>query len=145
MAYFEWSESLSVGIDEIDRQHKRIIDYINLLDQAIQQKSEDKIKDVIHGLIDYTDTHFAFEEDLMRKMEYALVDTHSITHRSFISRIKDYQNRFNNGEDISRKLLTDLRIWLTNHIKKDDQDYAPKLQKLDHRGWWDKALHKLLK
>jgi hemerythrin len=145
MPYWEWSDALSVGVDEIDRQHKRIVDFINQLDNAIHSKDRDKINEIITGLTDYTLVHFEFEEDLMHKMGYPLIAEHSKTHVSFKDRMVDYQKRYNNGEDISRKLLTDLRIWLTNHIKKDDQDYAPELRKVDHKGWWDKALHALLR
>ena len=145
MAYWEWSEELSVGIEEIDRQHKRIIEYINQLDLAIQDRNVAKIQDIMVGVTQYTLTHFQFEEDLMRKMEYPLIDIHQKTHDSFKNRMVEYQQRFSKGEDISRKLLSDLRIWLTNHIKKDDQDYAPELRKVDHKGWWDKALHALLR
>ena len=145
MAYWEWSQSLSVGIDEIDRQHKKIIDYINLLDEAVFEKDQDKAKRVLDGLVNYTVTHFAFEEDLMKKMEYEFFTGHQQVHESFKTRIADYQTRFNNGENVSRKLLSELRIWLTNHIKKDDQDYAPKLRESKHESWWDRALHAVLK
>ena len=144
MAYWEWSENLSVGIDEIDRQHKKIVDYINLLDEAVFEKDVDKAKLVLDGLVNYTETHFSFEEDLLKKMEYEFFDGHKQVHESFTARIVNYQSRFNDGEDISRKLLSELRIWLTTHIKKDDQDYASKMRVTKHKNWWDKTLHKLL-
>ncbi|MCW9024952.1 MAG: bacteriohemerythrin [Gammaproteobacteria bacterium] len=145
MAYWEWSDALSVGVEEIDRQHKRIIEYINQLDKAIYDRNPGPITEIIKGLTNYTLVHFEFEEDLMHKIEYPLLDEHSKTHTSFKNRMTDYQQRFDAGEDISRKLLTDLRIWLTNHIKKDDQDYAPLLRQVDHKPWWNKALHTLLR
>ncbi|MDH5571017.1 MAG: bacteriohemerythrin [Gammaproteobacteria bacterium] len=144
MAYWQWSDNLSVGIEEIDRQHRKIIDYINLLDEAVFEKDTDKAKQVLDGLVTYTITHFAFEEDLMKKMEYEFFTGHKQVHESFTRRIADYQTRFNNGENVSRKLLSELRIWLTNHIKKDDQDYAPKLRGVKHESWWNRTLHALL-
>lgn len=38
MAIYSWKASLSVGIDEIDSQHKQLIQYINDLSKIIDRK-----------------------------------------------------------------------------------------------------------
>ena len=37
MAFFEWDDSFSVGVAELNRQHQRLIDLINELYEAMQQ------------------------------------------------------------------------------------------------------------
>ena len=48
MAYWVRDSSLRIGLDIIDEQHKRIIDYINDLDKILTSKNFDKLKDLIN-------------------------------------------------------------------------------------------------
>lgn len=144
MLFFVWERSLETGIDVIDSQHRRIVDYINQLYTAISQKRRDDIEPVLDALIDYTVTHFAFEEDLMRRAGYKHIDGHTAVHLAFRNRIMDYKQRFVAGEDVAKKLLSDLRVWLTNHIKREDGDYSgvvkAHLRNDSDKGWLSKTL-----
>ncbi len=44
MAYWVWEPAFSVGIAVIDNQHKRIIDYINELNNALVYRDSEKAK-----------------------------------------------------------------------------------------------------
>jgi hemerythrin len=145
MSYWTWDSSLSIGIDVIDGQHKRILDYINDLHEANQDNDREKVSEVIHGLMDYTVTHFTFEEQLMEKAGYPISDSHKMVHKSFVKRIENYSQRHERGENIARKLSSELRIWLTNHIKNEDADYAPYVKKSlnKQKGWIKRSLGKL--
>lgn len=144
MQYFTWEPSLDLGIEIIDKQHRRIVDYINMLYDALSRHESAKVDDVLNQLVDYTVTHFAFEESLMAQAGYPYIEAHTNVHRAFTDRIHNYKTRLAKGEDIGKHLLSDLRIWLTNHIKQEDRDYANKVQahmKTDsHQGWLSKAL-----
>lgn len=144
MSYWSWSPSLSIGIDVIDNQHRRIVDYLNELDAANVSRDRDKVSKVIEGLIDYTKTHFIFEENLLEKSGYPLTDSHKKVHKTFVSHMNIYQTKHNKGEDITRQLMSELRIWLTNHIKRDDADYAPYANKIlnKDKNWLSKMLGK---
>lgn len=142
MSYLVWDSSLSIGIDVIDNQHRRIVDYLNELDVAHKNQDSDKVTEILMGLIDYTISHFAFEESLMDKAGYPISDSHKKVHEAFTSHVNKYKERHENGEDISRQLMSDLQIWLTNHIKNDDRDYTPYVQKVLNRGWIGKMLGK---
>ena len=56
--------------------------------------------------------------------------------------LQAYQERFANGEDVSRKLLMDLKVWLTNHIQRDDMDYAPFVREFDDVSWGKRMFRK---
>ena len=147
MFYFVWESSLETGIDIIDTQHRRIVDYINQLHVAISDKDRNEVERILNQMIDYTITHFTFEESLMEKAGYAHVGAHKAVHEAFTNRIASYKQRFDNGEDIAQKLLSDLRIWLTNHIKHEDGDYSgvvkePLRRDID-KGWLSKTLGRL--
>jgi hemerythrin len=146
MSYFVWDESLNTGIPVIDSQHRRIVDYINQLQDAISTDNESMVQEVLDDLVDYTVSHFSFEEHLQEQAQYANFETHKKTHEKFTQRIQDYQERFHGGEDIAETLLSDLRDWLIKHIKQDDADYVgvakAKIETLD-KGWMSKTLSKI--
>ncbi len=147
MSYWSWDSSLSLGIKVIDGQHRRIMDYINELHVAYLEKDRERVSEVLMGLVDYTLTHFTFEEGLMDRSGYPLSDSHKKVHKSFIARINKYVEQHENGEDITKRLMSELRIWLTSHIKNDDKDYVPVVQKMlnKNEGWIRRTVGRLFK
>jgi len=136
MTYFVWDSSFNIGVDVIDQQHRRIVDYINRLDEVQRDKNLEKLQQVVSELVDYTLTHFIFEEELLEKANYPFISAHKKVHEAFKNRVSAYQERLNNGEDISKEVLSELRIWLTNHIKKDDRDYSSYVIKILKKSNW---------
>ncbi len=125
MSHIAWNDSLSTGINIIDCQHKRIIRYINQLNDAkSHDNTHELISEVLIELIDYTLSHFAFEESLMDDAGYSGVTIHKRTHDAFREKIQGYQSRHQSGEDVSDELLKLLNVWLINHIANDDSDYV---------------------
>ena len=60
MTKFVWTEQLNVGIEVIDQQHRRIVEYINQLDDArTGGQSREEIGSLINDLMDYTISHFS--------------------------------------------------------------------------------------
>ncbi len=95
MSYIIWSDDLATGINVIDSQHKRIIHYINQLTDAKSLDAPDIVGDVLMELVDYTLSHFAFEESLMDDAGYNAAAIHKRTHDAFREKIQDYQIRHN--------------------------------------------------
>jgi hemerythrin len=125
MVYIQWNDSFATGINVIDSQHKRIIHYINQLSDAQNLNEPDLIGDVLINLVDYTLSHFAFEESLMDDVGYHAALIHKQTHDSFRDKIFYYKKRYTDGDDVSQELLQLLNIWLVDHIKDDDGSYVP--------------------
>ena len=128
MAHWKWDPAFSVDITVIDNQHKRIIDYINELGTVSMYHNKDKVHTVLVSLIDYTLSHFSFEESLMQEAGYSMLEAHKKVHFAFIERINFFKERYENGEDIAKQLMMDLQIWLVNHIQHDDTDYKEIVQ-----------------
>ncbi|WP_018233478.1 bacteriohemerythrin [Thioalkalivibrio thiocyanodenitrificans] len=126
MAYFEWSRDLDTGIPVIDKQHKRIVEYINRLHKAVEDGHErEGVQEVLDQVVDYTLTHFAFEEEMLEIIGYPETRQHQELHRDFSLRIQGLQGSFSNGQDIAGELAEALRGWLLNHIREDDHAYGP--------------------
>jgi len=123
-----WTGDLDTGIEVIDNQHKRIVDYINQLGAAIQQGDRAPVGRVLNELVDYTVSHFAFEESLQEEAGYELAKPHKGVHDRFIKRIALYQERYSAGDDISSELHGMLSTWLVHHIKRDDMAYVTEVR-----------------
>lgn len=149
MEFFEWTEDLETGIDIIDEQHKRIVLYINSLYDASRTGNAKVVGEVIDELVDYTISHFAFEESLMEKANYPFLEPHKKVHELFVKKVNQFVERFSKGEDVSGELLRMLQRWLLNHIKHEDADYSTAvkrsmelMKKEESGGWLSGALKK---
>ncbi|MCW8825093.1 MAG: bacteriohemerythrin [Gammaproteobacteria bacterium] len=123
--FMEWSDNLNTGIDVIDLQHRKIVDYINELHRASQTIDRDLVGQVLNGLIEYTASHFAFEEEMLIDNHYGEIDEHKRLHQNFIERIKRHLANHEKGANVARALTGELQIWLIAHISKEDQRYVP--------------------
>ena len=138
----KWMREYELGIPVIDEQHKRIVDFINELEKAHGLGNIGYIGYVLEGLVDYTLTHFQFEEELQTKAGYQYVKAHKRIHAIFIKRIASFRERFKGGEDVTAELLFMLKTWLASHIKGDDKDYGNLVRGITLRAdWVDASLH----
>lgn len=148
MPYIQWNDDLATGIGVIDSQHKRIIHYINQLEDARALNEPDLVNEVLIHLTDYTLSHFAFEESLMEDAGYVGAEIHAKTHDSFREKISEYNKRHKAGEDVSEELSSLLNVWLIEHIASDDSSYTsavlkniPGINSKKKNGWLTSKLH----
>ena len=131
MAMLEWSEEFSVGIELVDKQHKILIRAINLLAMAVEyNSSRDMMQEIFTTLREYTDTHFAYEEELFDRFDYPETEQHKAQHRSLLKQVVDLEKRWQAGEtEIGAEVLQFLVTWLRNHILGSDKKYSAFLLK----------------
>ena len=125
-----WSQSLSVGLNYIDNQHKVLIKLINDLHRAMKTgKSTSTSGAILDQLIEYTETHFGNEERLFKKFKYPEYENHKKVHTSLVSQVKDLKAQFMSGDGtLSVELMEFLQSWLKDHILKVDKRYVPFLR-----------------
>lgn len=147
-----WTADFNTGIDVIDSQHRRIVDYINQLEEA-NRNDRVLVGRILDELIDYTLSHFAFEESLQEEAGYSMAKPHKAVHDAFARRVASFQERHRTGQDIADELNALLRTWLVHHIKRDDMAYvsdvrASILKIVENRsqgGWVSRALGRFFK
>ncbi|MDH3761463.1 MAG: bacteriohemerythrin [Gammaproteobacteria bacterium] len=124
--YVEWKDDYSVGIDSIDRQHKKLIALINSLQTAVDYSAgADYEQEALDALVDYTKTHFSYEEGLMEKNEYPDFTTHRAEHELMIARVEQVLVEYQKNPDTAMQNAIDfLRDWLINHINGTDKQYS---------------------
>jgi hemerythrin len=123
MALFDWSETLSVRVEAIDSQHKRLIGLINELHDAMTKGEGRKaLGPVLEGLLEYMRTHFRTEEKPMLARGYPSYADHKRKHDDLTATVVKLRNDFLGGETvITMEVMKLLKDWLTEHIKSTDK------------------------
>lgn len=126
MALIKWDNTLSVNVQEIDKQHQRLIELINQLHELMKSgQGKDAMGPVLEDLVDYTKTHFSFEEKLFQKFNYEHSKEHILEHKKLVEKVLAFEKDFESGKSsISIDLMNFLRDWLTTHIKGTDKKYS---------------------
>ena len=83
----KWVPEYNTGIDVIDDQHRRILDYINEIDAIDVNADRERVKQILENIIDYTQSHFTFEESLQEEAGYKYRVPHKRVHDLFIKKI----------------------------------------------------------
>lgn len=122
----QWDESLLLGFEEIDNQHKAIFEQFGRLSEAAQEgTSNESIADLITFLFDYTLKHFANEEQIMTDYRYPKLDLQRQEHGDFARDTEELQKRVE-ADGASRELAIELTgkliKWIILHIKKHDRE-----------------------
>lgn len=121
-----WSESLSVGVDQIDLQHQRLVGILNTLHEAMLRGSQKQdLERVMVDLLSYTRYHFSFEEKLMVVAGYPGLEEHQRKHQAMVAQVDGYAKQVVEGRAlVSIKLLEFLKQWLSQHILETDREFG---------------------
>jgi len=122
----EWSEELSVGVPEMDDQHRQLIALLNQFYTAVEQgEREEGIRTLFQGVDDYTVFHFSAEEQFMERIGYPDLAAHQKTHAMFRQEYRSAMERHEQGDRKAvRDLVAFLFSWLYTHISKTDRRYG---------------------
>ncbi|WP_432666194.1 bacteriohemerythrin [Wukongibacter baidiensis] len=125
---FKWRENYSCNIEEIDKQHERLLEIGSDLSSLIRTRDVDHYDEII-GLLDelkkYTIYHFKTEEDLMEKYGFDGLDEHKQVHQNFIDKVNEVgsEDIDENQKGVTMEILVFIADWIENHILKVDHMY----------------------
>ena len=147
----EWSEELSVGIEEIDSQHRVLVDLLNDLHRAIvEHHGSEASQRILAELLEYTRIHFAVEESLMRILGYPDYEEHKHHHELLLNEVHTLSQKLAEGKkSVNFELLHFLKMWLTKHIMEEDRQYTSHFisrgvqQSYEKHSWMDKFWNSL--
>lgn len=121
-----WKQDYELGINEIDDQHKVLVELINrLYDAFIKKEQNSEVIKVISELYNYTDTHFKTEEKYFWRFQYENTEKHIAEHKKFIDAINSFREQVE--EDPGRfvfAIIKFLQDWILNHIMISDKEYV---------------------
>ena len=126
MAFFKWKDSFSIGVDEIDQQHRLLLKYLNDCHIHVSAGKRSKIDPgLIDGLKAYAVTHFRFEESLMRTKGYPKLGQQEQQHKYFESQIVEFETAYAGGtERTAESVLAFLIDWFLKHILEQDKEFV---------------------
>ena len=127
MALITWDDSYNINIREIDRQHLKLVQIINDLNDAMREgKANDVLAKLLRELVSYTKTHFTNEEGYLERYGYPDLSAHKLKHVAFVNKISDFRDSFESGRlGVSIEIMKFLKDWLLTHIKGTDKKYVP--------------------
>jgi hemerythrin-like metal-binding protein len=117
-----WGSILSVGVDEIDEDHRKLVNIFNILNHAVAEgESPDYLAAVLEELINCTVWHFSHEERLMLKHSYEGLEEHRAVHQKLIKSAKELQQKLlRDDKSMVDEDIVYLERWLTEHILTED-------------------------
>lgn len=126
MAFFVWNDRYSVGVTELDSQHKQLIKILNELFEAMTSgKTKEVLGKVLNELITYTKTHFSSEERYLQSYGYPSLTEHKKEHEAFVAKVSAFQKDFSAGKlSLSVEMSSFLKNWLVQHISGVDKKYG---------------------
>jgi len=127
MALVDWNESLSVGVTRFDEDHKKLVEILNSLHDAMKEgKGKEKLQILVDQMFTYAARHLSAEEKLMIQYKYPDYSAHKKEHDSFVLEVNAYKEQLSSGKIlISSKVTQFLKEWLVNHIGSSDKKYGP--------------------
>ena len=120
----KWKAEYALGIDEIDRQHREILEFITLFEKMSAEKAHwNEVHPLIVRTREFVKFHFSVEEALMRILRYPDAAAHRAEHQYVLEHIADLEIR------VLRTNMTDevvplMRHWLFDHIVGSDKQFA---------------------
>ena len=125
MSEFIWSNQLSIGVAPMDRDHQKIIHYMNELAVAVERKAPfAELNTAFRSLADFTRKHFKDEEMFMASINYDRLATHKTIHTKLLSELDEHYQTFNRTQQINDSIFRFLTFWLKSHICGIDKKYG---------------------
>jgi hemerythrin len=124
--FLTWKDEYSVGIDSIDQQHKKLINLINQLQTAVKYSTGEEFeREALDELVNYTRTHFNYEEGMMEQNGYPDFESHKAQHVKMIRKVEEVLAEYEKDRDTAMEnALNFLSDWLIHHINGTDKEYS---------------------
>ena len=119
----QWKDEYSVGVAEIDDQHKGIADLFSLIDAAIESReSWTDLFFKLERLREQARLHFALEESLMRMHGYSKQAEHVSLHKHFLDKLDQLQMT-TLSRQVTMSTISYLSTWYVDHMQTEDRDF----------------------
>lgn len=123
-----WSDAFSVGVPEIDADHRILFELIGQMRDAATAFEGDMVTgSVLAALADYVDYHFEREERVMEAVGYPEEAQHAERHARLRGNVEEFVRRYHRepSDGLANELAEFLEDWLNHHILDEDMRYRP--------------------
>lgn len=117
MKHIEWTEALSLGVEQLDNEHKQLIALSNDLIDSVKTNDREHVRSCFHALREYTVVHFQNEENYMAKIHYPDIEKHKLEHVNLKAEVKHYQESVYHRTDlVPADVVAFIKHWLIDHV-----------------------------
>ncbi len=122
----KYSDRYSVNVEEINGQHKKIMNYINQIHAAVKKGAGlAEIREILIGMAEFVTEHFATEEKYFKKFNYPEYAGHKKIHENLLGKVREIIGQIDAGQDVNLiDVLIFLKDWLQDHIMVVDKRYS---------------------
>ena len=124
--FLKWRKEYTVGIFQIDKQHKEIIALINGLSRLCvidDEQSYGTFKLMLLSVMEYFGDHFWHEEKHMLEKKYPEYLLHKEEHRQMLQVIREMAQKIGIDKRITIKSIVEyLNKWYTSHMLGYDRE-----------------------
>lgn len=124
----EWNESFVLGIEEIDQQHKMLVERFRMLSDAVRDaREQEMLTDMAKFLVEYAQFHFATEERYMKEFAYPDMAEQLSEHEQFSRDAIDLQHKISGGGNshvLAVELTGKMFRWVIQHVRDHDRKMA---------------------
>jgi hemerythrin-like metal-binding protein len=125
MILLKWSEELDTFVDEMNDEHKYLIDtMIDLETLFNKDPSSQEFKNMFYKLLDETMKHFKSEEMFMDEMNYSDISTHKTIHKKLLRTFKEHELVLLSEGRVNKSFFEFLNFWLKSHMSGVDTMYG---------------------
>ena len=124
--FLEWRDEYSLGVEELDYEHKDLFNRLNELHQELRRDSDkDRVSRCLGEIYARVNAHFALEENYMREQKYSGYDKHKSQHDNFLDDLREVSDRLvSSGIDPAEREALEIKLnnWILGHFTTTDRD-----------------------
>ncbi|WP_127717170.1 bacteriohemerythrin [Halobacteriovorax sp. HLS] len=129
MSLMEWSEELDIKVDDMNNEHKNLLNIMNLMfDMYKENPNNPEFRGLFLSLKDATVEHFTNEEEFMEKMNFSGIATHKIIHKKLLETFGEHLAKYEENGSVDHTFFDFLKFWLRSHIVGIDTKYGQEYQ-----------------
>ncbi len=120
----KWNNSLAIGIEAIDNQHKQIFEHLLAIENSVAKRDPWHIlRFLLSQLAEYMKFHLAVEEAMLEIVRYPQRAEHGQAHAKIMEQIAELEKQLQktgSGAD----LVSFFEDRFIRHVLADDRQYA---------------------
>ena len=122
MTLLEWRDDFRIGIEEVDHEHRALIELINALHGALgADRSGDRVEAFLGEIYASISSHFALEEKVMRARRYDDLAVHKADHERLLDDLRDLMDEQAGGAILDEERFGQrLAQWFVGHFQTHD-------------------------
>ena len=122
MVLIEWKDEFSVGVPDVDHEHRQLVGLINELHAALSAKDPDfTVMDFLGEIYAHVSAHFALEEKIMRERNYDQFEDHKRDHERLLDELRDIMDNYEENAYFSdAEFAAHVEHWFSEHFRTRD-------------------------